>query len=85
QGVGWKFWKVLQDQPKLRLWDAAVDRLFQGANDLVVDNASMRVLVTGGTQIQTCHSFGTNSKVYHLNYFEQPEALQFVATTFGIP
>jgi hypothetical protein len=85
EGVGWKFWRVLQDQPILRITDVVADRLFQGPNDLVVDNASTRVLSAGGSLIKTCHNFGSNSKVFHLNYFEQPESLKFVATSFEIP
>jgi hypothetical protein len=82
-GVGWEFWKILKD-PKLRLWDAATARVFSGPNDLVVDCASMQVLAET-SRIEAIHDFGKNGTVYHLNYFEQKLAVEFLASKFQIP
>lgn len=57
----------------VRLAEGAVDQLFKGPNDLVVDVASMSMIDpgTGGFVADTL-DFGTNDVVYHGNYFSQP-------------
>lgn len=57
-----------------KLADGLVDRLMGTKNDLVVDTGSMGAvdLPSGGGFIKDTLGFGTNSVVYHLNYFIQP-------------
>jgi pimeloyl-ACP methyl ester carboxylesterase len=76
----WQFWKKLR-QPTLRLANAAVDPIFDGANDLVVDNASMTRLMNKPFPLDRVWNFGTNSRVHHCNYFAQPETATFFANT----
>ncbi|GCE44126.1 hypothetical protein Rhow_008424 [Rhodococcus wratislaviensis] len=57
-----------------KLADGLVDRLMGTSNDLVVDTASMSAIdLGGGNFVQDSLPFGTNSRVYHLKYFIQPE------------
>jgi hypothetical protein len=84
--VGWAFWKVF-NSPGARVADWAADLVFEGANDLVVDTASMTVLdhglrLTGTNQVL---DFGKTSQVHHVNYFRQKRTLQFIAARFAIP
>jgi hypothetical protein len=57
-----------------KLADGLVDRLMGTKNDLVVDTGSMGAvdLPSGGGFIKDTLGLGTNSVVYHLNYFIQP-------------
>jgi hypothetical protein len=73
----WKFWRLFRSQ---QLVDHAADLLFDGANDLVVDTASMNSL-SDELKIppQQTLDFGTSSTVHHLNYFQQPETVDFLA------
>lgn len=88
--VGWQFWQAFR-QPLLRLGDAGADRLFAGDNDLVVDTPSMdrlspEVRITDplpATGPGRRLDFGTNDRVHHLNYFEQPEVVAFMRTAWG--
>lgn len=81
---GWNFCKYIRDA-KIRLADAAVDRLvFPGQNDLVVDTESMtEVPGVGSLSAANLKDFGTNSKVYHTNYFLQGETLAFIRSSLG--
>jgi triacylglycerol esterase/lipase EstA (alpha/beta hydrolase family) len=58
-----------------RLKEGAVDQIFEADNDLVVDTASMSAidLPGGGGFVRDTLAFGTNPRVYHNNYFNQPE------------
>jgi hypothetical protein len=58
-----------------RLKEGAVDQIFKDDNDLVVDTASMSAidLPGGGGFVLDTLAFGTNARVYHNNYFGQPE------------
>lgn len=56
----------------VRLAEGAVDQLFKGPNDLVVDVASMSRIDPGsGPFVADTLDFGTNDVVYHGNYFHQ--------------
>jgi len=56
-----------------RLAEGAVDPIFQGANDLVVNDSSMAEIGgPGGGFVADTLDFGTNDVVYHGNYFLQP-------------
>lgn len=84
QAVGWRFWRAFR-QPVLRVADASTDAIFSGANDLVVDTASMTTLtqklkLTGPGRVL---DFGASETVHHVNYFEQPETLDFIARTLA--
>jgi pimeloyl-ACP methyl ester carboxylesterase len=82
--VGWEFWKAFQGA-SIRAVNALVDPLFDQANDLVVDTGSMDHLWTGGLIKDKFDFGGTNSLVYHTNYFEQQPMLDWMATKLGIP
>lgn len=88
--AGWQFWQAFR-RPVERLADAGADVLFSGANDLVVDTASM-TLVGGDARIVDLPApaalrrrldFGTNDRVHHLNYFLQPQTVAFLRRALG--
>lgn len=83
---GWRFWKYFRkDQAKNRLVDAATDFLFDGMNDLVVDTSSMTNLMDDflvPPDLKRVLDFGSQSKVTHVNYFEQAETLEFIRGQF---
>lgn len=88
--VGWQFWQAFR-RPIERLADAGADGLFSGANDLVVDTASMTQLGDAARIVDRpppaeprhCLDFGTNDRVHHLNYFLQPETVTFMRRALG--
>jgi len=76
-----RFWKD-------RAMDAGADVVFghdgvRFNNDCVVDTGSMDRL--GGLERSKVprHDFGTNARVWHCNYFMQPETLELVREHFG--
>lgn len=73
----WQFWKRLR-QPLLTVANAAVDPIFQGPNDLVVENVSMTRLLNAALPTTQVKSFGTNSTVHHCNYFSQDATVSFL-------
>jgi len=77
---GWEFWKYFVNAGE-RVEDWAADLVFEGANDLVVDTASMTVLAKPPQEvvIQKIFDFGRSSKVHHTVYFRQPETANFIA------
>ena len=74
--VGWKFWRHFR---KKNLLDSGMDTIFEGPNDLVVDTSSMTSL-KDGLRIPNAnvYDYGTTDKIYHTNYFEQSESLDFI-------
>ena len=72
----WRFWRVFQRE---NIANRVMDRLFDGANDLVVDTASMGQL-TDELKIspRRIHDFGTSPDVHHLNYFYQDATARFL-------
>jgi pimeloyl-ACP methyl ester carboxylesterase len=76
----WQFWKKLR-RPGVTLVNAALDPIFAGPNDLVVDGASMTRLLNKGFPPARVFDFGTNSRVHHCNYFAQPETARFLTKT----
>jgi len=81
---GWEFWKYfvnIGDRAK----DWAADLVFEHANDLVVDTASMTVLArTPAVSIQKIHNFGQKDLVHHTIYFRQEETAEFIAQCLEI-
>lgn len=80
EAVGWKFWRAFRN-PLERLADIGTDSVFSGANDLVVDTASMTTL---SQQAKLAASdrvldFGKSETVHHVNYFEQKQTARFIA------
>ena len=62
------------DGSKLQIVEGIVDDLLDEANDLVVDTSSMAAIDTPlGRHVRRTLDFGTNSTVYHTNYFQQAE------------
>ncbi len=91
----WKFWKVFVDQPALRAANASVDFIFgrdeqdplEIENDLVVNTRSMTELFGADddtAKFKDVLNFGTNSKVHHVNYFQQPKTIEFINKSLGI-
>ena len=88
--AGWAFWRAFR-RPLQQLADAGADALFAGDNDLVVDTPSMTALSPEAgitdpplpADPRRRLDFGTNGRVHHLNYFEQPEVAAFVRQAFG--
>lgn len=75
----WKFWRSFRPA---RLANTAADTLFGGANDLVVDTASMTTLSDElGIAAARVRDFGTSEVVHHLNYFHQAETATFLGDT----
>jgi hypothetical protein len=86
--IGLAVWKFLTEA-KVRVANAAADRVFDGPNDLVVDTDSMTFLCaatdeTAGACIGKVHSFGKQGRVHHTNYFRQPETLDFMSTALEL-
>ncbi|HVM93390.1 MAG TPA: hypothetical protein VMT67_11295 [Terriglobales bacterium] len=79
---GWAFWKYFT-QIGTRTADWAADMVFDQANDLVVDTASMTVLAkppnTVNIDLVKVHSFQPQQSVYHTIYFRQAETAKFIA------
>jgi hypothetical protein len=79
----WKFWRWFR---KDRLLDRAADAVFDGANDLVVDTASMTgfsadaAFTLPKSQIL---DFGTSPTVHHTNYLRQQRTLAFIRRALG--
>ena len=75
----WQFWRWFRSD---KIKDKATDVLFGGANDLVVDTESMSQLSGKATILrrQTL-DFGDSPTVHHLNYFQQPETIEFLKDT----
>jgi len=77
----WEFWKFFNNFGD-RAKDWAADIVFQKANDLVVDSASMTVLANPpnilGIRPERVLDFGKNPDVYHTVYFRQPKTVRFI-------
>ncbi len=74
---GWQFWKNFRFK---RIGDTAADAVFPGPNDLVVDTDFMIDLGVPDLQLaDQPRDFGTNDKVWHCNYFRQPETIGDIA------
>jgi hypothetical protein len=85
ENVGWEFWRAFQGI-RMRVANAFIDPLFEGPNDLVVDTGSMNFLTRTDTiGPKRTLSYGTNSEVYHTNYFDQKKSLDWIRTALGFP
>lgn len=91
QAIGWNFLRVF-NKPLQRVANVGADLIFvdqEGVpqnNDLVVDTISMsEVADLPAARIQIVKDFGTSDVVHHLNYFHQPETVQAIRTSFGVP
>ncbi len=63
-------------QAKLRVIEGIVDELLDKANDLVVDSKSMAAIDAPlGALVRETRDFGTNSAIYHTNYFAKAEVV----------
>lgn len=84
QAIGWRFWQAFRG-PVQRLADSASDALFSGGNDFVVDTESMTRIAVGADIVDPAHrlDFGTNDRVHHVNYFLQPQTLDFIRRSLG--
>jgi pimeloyl-ACP methyl ester carboxylesterase len=82
---GWEFWKYFVDAGD-RAKDWASDLVFEEANDLVVNTASMTVLagLPSPVSIKKLHDFGQNGNVHHTVYFRQAETADFISKSFGL-
>jgi hypothetical protein len=84
---GWKFWRYFVDLGD-RIKEAGAGVVFQSANDLVVNTASMAVLARrpGDTLIapERILDFEGKDKVYHTVYFRQERTVEFIRDCFGL-
>jgi hypothetical protein len=78
----WKFWEWFR---KDRLGDLGADIVFDGENDLVVDTDSMTDFGASGASLVATWDFKTNPEVHHVNYFRQPETIDFIAKSLQVP
>lgn len=79
--AGWRFWRNFRRD---KVMDKGADLVFDGHNDLVVDTGSMSELTSElALPADQILDFGTNDRVHHMNYFEQPDTLEFVMDRFG--
>ena len=63
--------------------DSATNWIFDGPNDLVVDTGSMTNLGVPHLQLAgPPHDFGTTDKIWHCNYFRQPETIGYITAKF---
>lgn len=71
----------------VRALDGALDRVFVGANDLIVDTSSHTELsdthIIGRDDPSRVLRFEAGQDVHHRNYFSQPSALGFIADRLG--
>jgi len=75
--VGWKFWNYFVRIGD-RLTSGAAGLVFNQANDLVVDTRSMAEMLPGWSlNPSRILDLQTNARVYHTNYFAQPDVVQF--------
>jgi hypothetical protein len=80
--VGWQFWKYFKKEV---IADSATNWIFEGPNDLVVDTGSMTDLGGDDFKLKLAadpHDFKTNDKVWHCNYFRQPETIGYITAKF---
>ncbi len=79
QAIGWRFWEAFRG-PAQRIADAGTDALFSGGNDFVVDTESMTRIGVGADIVKPAQKldFGANDRVHHVNYFQQPQTIEFI-------
>ncbi len=79
---GWAFWKYFT-QVGTRAADWAADMVFDSANDLVVNTASMTVLAKPPNAVdidlKKVYSYPPDRNVYHTIYFRQKETAKFIS------
>ena len=78
------------ENAKLKVIESIADEMLDGANDLVVETKSMAAIDAPGAYVRRSLDFGTNSSVYHTNYFWQAEVAEAMrawlfATTAAAP
>jgi hypothetical protein len=87
--VGFRVWRILAGfGTRAAAFGAGL--VFQSENDLVVNSSSMTQLfgdpvldentTPAGTVITDTYNFGTTSKVWHTNYFQQPQTVEWFKT-----
>ena len=80
-------WNILRyfSKPMQRIAGFGADLIFEGANDLVVDTASMTELAdTEQIHSDRILDFGTSTTVHHTNYFRQKATIEFIRQKLGI-
>jgi len=78
--VGWKFWQYFRPDVAA---DVVTNAIFKVPNDLVVDTSSMTDFGVDklGLAADPRH-FGPETKVWHCNYFRQPETIAHIIKSF---
>jgi hypothetical protein len=74
----WKFWTRFRN-PGLQLASLGADIVFPGANDLVVDTASMSFLGQPAQGKPELLSLGKTATTFHTNYFRDAAVVAFLA------
>ena len=85
----WGFIKSFVTRPGASALDVATNFIFEEANDLVVNTASMDETgeLAGPPPVRAviatvAHDFGTSPTVHHCNYFQQRETIKAIRTIF---
>jgi hypothetical protein len=79
----WKFWTRFRDIPG-RLADFGADKVFQGANDLVVDFDSMTQMGHFAIPVANRLDLTSERSVHHCAYFRQKKALTFLGDVLDL-
>lgn len=80
EDAGWQFWKYFRAS---KIADTATNAIFKGPNDLVVDTDSMIDFGVPNLRLAADpRNFGTNSVVWHCNYFQQKDTIDYIETHF---
>ena len=82
EDAGWNFLKYFS-KPMQRTANFGADLVFDSANDLVVDCASMDDLADTA-KIEKVLDFGVTATVHHTNYFQQERTLKFIADSLEL-
>jgi hypothetical protein len=82
--AGWDICRLIRET-KIRAAETAADLfVFPGQNDLVVDWDSMTEVPGIALGDSNLLDFGTNGAVYHTNYFQMSETVNFIGRVLGI-
>ena len=79
----WQFWKHFRSWGVMAA-DTAVDAIFEGKNDLVVDNDSMAIVCKASLTKSAVCDFGDSEEVHHCNYFSQTRTVAFLAKSLKV-
>jgi pimeloyl-ACP methyl ester carboxylesterase len=77
-GSKWKFWAYFAKAAT----NTAIKTIFTKPNDMVVQTDSMVDLGVPDLALKDAHDFGANSEVWHCNYFQQKDTIEYIEKYF---